>query len=140
MTNSYNELLKKHQKMVDEFPMMFAFNEKQFKEGMEHLGLTEHDTDEIIQIGMGGFIRKTDKEAYHKMFNDISDELNHNINNDTTGLRFIKDMFEYELANHEYGYTRDVKPTLDSLGYSVDDIRNDEKLLKGLQSAVDSFE
>lgn len=31
---SYLELKKKHQKEFNEFPMFFAFNQKQFDEGM----------------------------------------------------------------------------------------------------------
>lgn len=30
--NKYTELRDKHQKQVNDFPMMFAFNEKQFEE------------------------------------------------------------------------------------------------------------
>jgi len=37
--NSYLELKEKHQKEVNEFPMFFAFNDKQFKEGMKKFGL-----------------------------------------------------------------------------------------------------
>ena len=56
--NRYAELREKHQKEFDKFPMKFAFSDKQFKEAMESLGLTENDTDKIIGIGAGGFIRK----------------------------------------------------------------------------------
>ena len=65
--NRYAELREKHQKEFDKFPMKFAFSDKQFKEAMESLGLTENDTDKIIGIGAGGFIRKSDLKAYTEM-------------------------------------------------------------------------
>jgi len=48
-------------------------------------------------------------------------------------------MFEFELFNHEYGYTYDIEPTLDALGITMDNINNDEKLLHGLQLAKEKY-
>lgn len=54
---------------------------------------------------------------------------------DTDGTGFIKDMFLYELANHEYCITYDLEPTLDALHLSEDDVLNDEKLMHELKLA-----
>ena len=52
---------------------------------------------------------------------------------------FIYDMFYAELANHEYGYTGDITDTVEALGYTVDDLNADKRLLKGLKKAMDQF-
>ncbi|MGC6586158.1 DUF7659 family protein [Paenibacillus sp. Dod16] len=134
--NLYKELKSKHQKEVSEFPMAFAFSNQQFKEGMEKLGLTESDMDKVCSIGAGGFIRKQDSEALKDMRIRHSRELQEAIDNDQTGEGFIFDMFKYELANHEYSYTRDVESTLDALGFTAEEINANEKLRHGLAKAI----
>ena len=39
---------------------------------MEELGFTENDLDKIVGTGAGGFITKTDVNAYKEMGNDAS--------------------------------------------------------------------
>ena len=56
--NAYQEMKKRHQKEIGEFPSFFAFNDKQFKEGMEKLGVK--DTDELCQGFAGMVYRKAD--------------------------------------------------------------------------------
>lgn len=133
--NKYKELKEKHSKEVNEFPMMFAFSNKQFAEGMQKLGLKETDTDKIFSIGAGGFVKKTDSEKLDIMFKQHDAEMKEAVNEDLDGTGFIFDMFKYELNNHEYCYTYDVEDTLNALGYSIEDVRADEKLLKGLELA-----
>ena len=61
------------------------------------------------------------------------------IKNDLTGEGYIKDMFEYELANHEYGYTNNIDDTLIALGLTIDNINNDERLKHGLELALNRY-
>jgi hypothetical protein len=56
-TKMYLELKQKYQKEFDELPVFFAFNTKQFEEGITKLNTTK---DKIYSIGGGGFIRKLD--------------------------------------------------------------------------------
>lgn len=133
--NKYAEMLKKHQKEFSAFPMFFAFNNKQFEEGMQSLGLTKDDTDKIYKFSCGGFYRKSDSSKLKEMLSRHENELKDNIANDKTGKGFIYQMFYYELSNHEYSYTMDLSDTLDALGYSTDDINNDNRLLTGLYKA-----
>lgn len=135
MSNKYLELKNKMQKEVDSFPMVFAFSNEQFKESMEKLGLNKDDTDKIFSIGGGGFIRKTDSEAFGEMFDRHEKEMQAEIDKDETGEGFIKDMFYYELCNHEYSYTRDTESTLDALDLTWTEIKASEKLSHGLQLA-----
>ena len=134
--NKYREMRDKHQKEVDAFPMFFAFNENQFEEGMKKLGLGPDDTDKIYKLGStGGFYRKTDAAAFREMFERQRQERADAIAADKTGDGFIYDMFDYELGNHEYGYTRDIGPALDALDLTVEEINADKRLLHGLNKA-----
>ena len=48
-------------------------------------------------------------------------------------------MFIYELANHEYCITYDLEETLNALGLSVEEINADERLLHGLNKAIEDY-
>ena len=133
--NKYAELREKHQNEFDKFPMKFAFSDKQFKEAMESLGLAESDTDKIIGIGEGGFIRKSDLKAYTEMCQKAKKEIQEAIDNDKTGEGFIKDMFKYELENHEYCITYELDNTLDTLGLTIEEVNKNQSLKHGLELA-----
>ena len=138
--NQYQELKDKHQKEFNEFPIGFAFSNEQFKEQMEKLGLTVDDEDKIVGIGAGGFIKKDDVDKFNEMNKRHRAEEEDAIKNDTTGEGYIKDMFDYELANHEYGYTYDLTDTLASLGLSMEDINKDKRLQNGLNLALKRYD
>ena len=133
--NKYEVLRKRQKEEFNKFPIGFAFDDKQFKETMEKLGLKESDTDKIVSIGAGGFIRKSDVKAFNEMNKRHRQEEKEAIESDTTGTEFIKDMFLYELINHEYGYTGEIDDTLEALSLTIDDINNNPKLFKGLELA-----
>ena len=134
--NKYQELKEKHQKEVNEFPFMFAFNQKQFDEGMKKLGLEPGDTDKIYNLGTGAYIRKTDKDAYREMLTRHAEDYTRAIESDSTGEGFIFDMFYYELNNHEYSYTGYLDDTLDALGYTYEEIKENKALTNGLNKAI----
>lgn len=137
--NKYNEFRKKQQEEFNKFPMAFAFSNQQLKEGLKKLGLTENDKDKIIAIGGGGFIKESDKEAYINLINKQKNELNEAIKSDSTGENFIKDMFESELANHEYGYTEELNDTLLALDLTTEEINENENLKNGLNLALNRY-
>ena len=137
MGNQYRDLRNKQAAEVNAFPMFFAFSDKQFAEGMEKLGLGPEDTDKIYRLGnTGGYYRKSDASELRDMFARHEREFRESIEADTTGDGFIFEMFNYELANHEYNYTRDPGPTLDALGLSLDEIKASPALLHGWKKAV----
>ncbi len=133
--NAYEILRNKQQEEFNKFPMGFAFSDEQFKEAMEKLGLTEKDTDKVVSIGAGGFIRKSDVKSFNEMNNRLDKEKKEAIAADKDGTGFIKDMFLYELGNHEYIITYDLTDTLDSLDLTMEDVEKDPRLQKGLQMA-----
>ena len=132
----YRVMRERQQADINAFPMFFAFNEGQFKEGMARLGLQPEDTGKIYSLGsVGGFIRKSDAAAFGEMMTKHQQELDDAIAADKTGNGFIFDMFDYELANHEYSYTGDTEDTLDALGLTPEDFDQNPALRHGLQKA-----
>ncbi|WP_290063493.1 DUF7659 family protein [Paraclostridium bifermentans] len=136
--NKYRELKEKQGKELNEFPMMFAFSNKQFAEGMAKLGLKENETNKLLSIGAGGFIRKSDRKAFDDMFVRQEKELKKAIAEDLTGEGFIYNMFNYELGNHEYCITWELDETLNTLGLTMEEINSNEKLSHGLKKAIEN--
>lgn len=130
--NAYRQLKDEKQKEFNAFPMAFAFSEQQLKEGLDKLGITK---DEAVGIGVGGFIRKSDLEAFKAMVKRWQDAEAEAIANDKTGEGFIKDMFVYELDNHEFGYTGNSEDTVRDLGLTYEKIESDKALSRGFDLA-----
>ena len=99
------------------------------------LSAKSEDTDKIIGIPGGGFIRKSDKKAFIELFSRREKAVEAAIAEDVDGSGFVCDMFRYELANHEYIITYSLEETLDALGYSEEEVAADPKLANGLALA-----
>jgi len=110
--SEYSALKNRHQQEVNDFPFFFAFSKEQFEKGMAEFGLTPNDTDKIYKYGStGGFYLRTDAPRLKEMFDRHDKEKQEALAADTKGNGYIYQMFLYELANHEYGYTGDVTDT-----------------------------
>ena len=131
--SKYTELKYKHQEEVNAFPFGFAFNDKQFNEMMEKWGLAPDDTDKIYSIGDGGYVRKSDADAMEKMF--ARHELERKMAR-KHGDDYLFEMFNYELANHEYCITYDVTDTLDALGLTIEEVEADPQMASALKRAI----
>lgn len=132
MSNKYVDFSNAHMEAVNAFPMMFAFSEEQFKEGMERLGLKYgEDEHKLLGIGHGGFIRQSDAQAFEELFTGYSKRLSENMKNHD----FAVEAFIYELANHEYCISNDPTDALRALGLTVSDIEADQDLLKAFKEA-----
>ena len=130
--NAYIQLKEAKQKEFNAFPMAFAFSKEQLKEGLKKLGITEA---EAVGIGAGGFIRKADVEAFKALLKKWQDAEAEAIAGDKTGEGFIKDMFAYELGNHEYAYTGDATDAIASLGLTYAKIESNKALSRGFTLA-----
>jgi hypothetical protein len=140
--NAYREMRKRHQDEFDKFPLGAAFSDEQFKEMFQKWGLDANkksDLDKVVHLYAGAYIRKADVPAYKEMASRHTKEMNEAIAADETGEGFIYSMFLYELCNHEFGYTGDYEDTLDALGYSWEQIQNDDRLKRGLEKATDEI-
>ena len=132
--SKYSDYKKQVEKMINNFPIGFAFSQKQFEEAKQKLNVKPGE--KLIKIGGGGFIKKSDLAAYDKMFDDIDSMFKRLIEEDTTGTGFIYDMFSYELSNHEYCITYEIDDTLNALDLTIEEINSNPSLLKGLKKAI----
>lgn len=119
---NYQELKLKHSKEMDGFEgIFFAFNNEQFKEGMEKVGLKEDETPKICRLVAGGFILKSRIAAF--------DEMMTRQNKERQDLRKERkatlDALVYELQNHEFCITHDPQDALDALGWDINDVSKD---------------
>ena len=135
--NSYLALEKAQAKEWNAFPLGFAFSDKQFKEMMEKWGLRPDETDKIYSIGAGGFVRKSDADAFHEMVERHERELKNAREENKDDYLF--NMFDYELANHEFGYTGDVTDTLDALCLTMDEIMENKAMREASNRAVNKY-
>jgi hypothetical protein len=136
---NYKKMKREHQAEIDNFPMFFAFSDEQFDKNIKKVGLTPEDTDKIMSIGIGGFIRKDDKDNFIEMMERHDRELKEAIEADKTGEGFIKDMFLYELGNHEYIVTGRFEDTLDAVGLTLEEVKENEALEHGLITARNEY-
>lgn len=136
---SYEAMQKRHQQEVNAFPMKWAFNNRQLEQGMRELGLNPSQTNEIVSIGGGGFIRRSDRQAFIDMFKRQNAEQKAALAAQKTGDEYAYQMFLHELGNHEYVITGDLSDTLDACGLSAEQINNDPKLRKALARAIKDY-
>lgn len=132
---TYLEFKERRQKEISEFPMVFAFNNKQFAEGMKKLGLSVEDTDKACSIPGGGFMRKTDAPKLTALLIRHVTELDKAFASDETGNGFMYEAFTYELANHEYCISGDPTDALAVLGLTMDDVESNPVMLKAFMDA-----
>ena len=128
----YSELKSKHQKEVNAFPFGFAYNKDQYDEMMAKWGFKPTHRSQIMQLERGCFIRKSDYKAMNEMFDRHAAERKEAMKDDD----YLYEMFNYELANHEYCITYDLTDTLDALCLTIDEINADPRMADALKRAI----
>jgi hypothetical protein len=93
----YLDLQKKHQKELEEFPIAYAFNEKQLEEALKKLGATREEC--VTVFNHGDIVRREDAKALVKLLEDQREEMLQRIKDDPI---FAEAAFLYEMDNHEY--------------------------------------
>lgn len=131
--NKYTDLVGKHSKMINDFPMTFAFSNKQFEEAKEKMGVTNNE--ELVSIGSGGIIRKTDTNSYHAMLKTLDQESEEAMKDDD----YLYEGFLYELGNHEYCITYDPTDTFECFGLTVDEVQSNERLWALFEKAKNQY-
>ena len=133
---SYAELKDRQRKEFENLPIFWAFSKAQLAEGLKDFGLYETETDQLRNLGGGGYCRKSDTHLIIDIMQRHDKELKESIAGDTTGEGFIFGMFDQELANHEYVVTYDTTDALRALGITVDEIESTPAMKYGLKLAM----
>lgn len=138
---SYSEMKRRQEREYSEFAdrsTFAAYNNVQFREGMESMGLDpDKDQDKIYHVVSGVFVLKNRSAEMDKLFDRFQQEKEQAIAADKTGEGFIRGMFECELLDHEYPITEDLTETLDAVGLTPDEVNASEALKNGLRLAVE---
>jgi len=134
MFNRYVAMMERQQKEFNAFPMFFAFNREQFQEGMKKIGATYKN---VRSIGFGGYISKEKEIDYYGMLLRHRAELRKAISEDKDGTGFAYEMFRYELANHEYQFTRCEDDAVEACGLTYADVLENPALKNALETAKD---
>jgi hypothetical protein len=119
---TYNEFKTQIQSEFNDFPIAYAFSDKQLKEGLEELGVK--DTSEVSGVGSGGFIRKSDKQSFIDLCTKHSDRTEEFLSKDEN----LKSALVYELGNHEYCITGNPQEAFEALG--IDETKRTKIILK----------
>ena len=133
---NYIDMKERHQKEVNELPIMWAFSNAQFTKGLAKLGLTEKDTGKLCSLQSGGFILKTDAPMIKETVARHKEEFKTAIESDTVGDGFIFQAFNYELANHEYIVTYDPDDAIYALGLTRKMVEESPAMKEGLRLAI----
>lgn len=138
--NRYAEMIKRHQAEINNFNLGFAFSPDQYNEMLAKWNIKPEDAkNEILSIGGGGYVRRVDEPELIEICSRHSKELKEAIAADTIGNGFILDMFEYELSNHEYCYTRELDETLEACNLNFEDLEENPALKNGLNEALKMY-
>lgn len=120
---SYKEMFERHSKEFEQLPIFFAYTKEKFERELEKRGVTEKD---IYRAGTGAFYLKSDAELIQKTIECFDDEFKKAMQDDD----FLYSAFYYELANHEFFITGDPIDALDALCLKIEDVENDERMLR----------
>ena len=93
----YLDLKEKHRKEFEEFPIAYAFSEKQLEEALEKLGATREEC--VTVFNHGDIVKKTDAKRLVELLERQQAELLTRIMDD---IEFAEAAFLYEMDNHEY--------------------------------------
>lgn len=130
---TYTQQKKRHSDEISTFKGLFwAFSNDQLTEGLSKINATVKD---IVNIGAGGFILRTELQGFKDMLARHALECKE-LKKD---VKKLFDALVYELGNHEYCITYDATDALDALGLTKEDV--DPDLLKKAcrQSLKESF-
>lgn len=94
---AYLDLQKKHQDELFNFPIAYAFSEKQLEEALDKLGATREEC--VTVYGHGDVIKRSDVPAFKAMLKRHTVETHEALKADK---EFAEAAFLYEMDNHEY--------------------------------------
>ena len=123
---------KEYEKLTEN-TVFYAFNDKQFNEGLKKLNIEENEIkDKIVSIGAGGYALKTEAYKIHELFEKHDNKFKELMKDEN----FAVSAFDYELGNHEFTYTGNTSDAIESLGFTHSEIKKNKHLLKCLNKAI----
>jgi hypothetical protein len=125
---AYLDLQKRHQQELTDFPIAYAFSDKQLEEALEKLGATKEEC--VTVFGHGDIVKRTDAKALVAMLERHTEEVREALKDPD----FAEAAFLYEMDNHEYAinWSGD-EDVLDCFGLTWEKLRK-----MGLQMAWNS--
>lgn len=138
MTEIYEEMENRHREELDRLPIQWAFGKEQLEEALKVLGVEPGKASDIklVRIPGGGICTEETSNELTATLRRQVEEQQALINADTTGQGFIFDMFDYQLANHEFCITGDFVPAIEACGLSPEDVEKSPELRHGLKMAI----
>ena len=125
----YLDFKKQQEKEFAEFPIAYAFSDKQLEEALEKLGATKEEC--VTVFGHGDIVKRTDAKALVAMLERHTKEMKDKLKSDP---EFAEAAFLYEMDNHEYAINWSAdEDVLACFAITFEDIRK-----WGLQMAYDS--
>lgn len=125
----YLDFKKQQEKEFAEFPIAYAFNEKQLEEALEKLGATKEEC--VTVFGHGDIVKRENAKDLIKLLERHTEELKQKLIED---VEFAEAAFLYEMDNHEYAINWSAdEDVMDCFSINWDFIRK-----HGLQMAYDS--
>lgn len=125
----YLDLKKRHEKEFEEFPIAYAFNDKQLEEALAKLNATRKEV--VTVFGHGDIVKRENVKALIELLERHEQELHQRLKDD---VDFAEAAFLYEMDNHEYAINWSAdEDTLAAFNINFDFIRK-----HGLQMAYDS--
>jgi hypothetical protein len=97
----YLDLQKRQMKEFEEFPIAYAFNEKQLEEALAKLGAEKSEC--VTVFGHGDVLKKKDVPALNAMLKRHTTEIHEALKD----KEFAEAAFLYEMDNHEYAINWD---------------------------------
>jgi ADP-dependent phosphofructokinase/glucokinase len=130
---AYLDLLEKHRKEINEFPIAYAFNEEQLKDALKKLGV--ESTNECVTVfNHGDIVKKENAPKFIEMLKRHTNEIKIAMKEEA----FAEAAFLYEMDNHEYAINWDGDDdVLSCFGFNFDDLR-ELKLMGAYRRARDA--
>lgn len=98
---AYLDLQKRQQDEFSNFPIAYAFSEKQLEEALEKLGAKREEC--VTYMGHGDVIKRSDVPAFKAMLKRHTQEIHEFLQDE----ELAEAAFLYEMDNHEYAINWD---------------------------------
>lgn len=139
-TQTYKNFKAKQNEAFNEFlkgKVFWAFNKEQWEVGMKSIGLENTEENKKLLVGWyNGATRKTDVSKIEEFLKNQTQELHNRI---MKSKSMAVQAFYEEFMNHECGISGRYEDARRALGYTIEDINNNDYLREVYGIAYKSF-